>query len=66
MEEKIIVPLHKHIAILYPAEIQRLLLTDQELYALAIKRGKGERRCQANEHRQNRNIDNLSPKRANK
>ncbi len=57
MEEKIIVPLHKHIAILYPAEIQKLLLSDPELYIKAIQRGKSERRYRANEYRQNRNIE---------
>lgn len=51
-DEKIIVPLHKHIAVLYPAEIQKLLLKDEELYIKAMKRGKSEKRYQANEYRE--------------
>ena len=54
MEDKIIVPLHKHIAVLYPSEIQKLLLNDEELYIKAMKRGKSEKRYDANEKR----IDN--------
>lgn len=54
MEEKIIIPLHKHMAVLYPSEIQKLLLKDDELYIKVIKRGKSERRIQANENRMNR------------
>ena len=50
--DQIIVPLHT--VVLYPSEIQKLLTTDMDLYMKAVKRGKSEKRYQANEHRESR------------
>lgn len=49
--EKYIVQLPKHIVVLYASEIQRLLYKDEDLYLLAMKRGKSEKRYRANEKR---------------
>jgi hypothetical protein len=65
VEDKIIIILHKHIAVLYPSEIQKLLLNDEELYIKAMKRGKSEKRYQANENREsrcNQEIEGQEPK----
>jgi hypothetical protein len=65
MEEKIILSFSKHIAVLYPSEIQKLLLTDDELYIKAMKRGKSEKRYQANEKRMdhcNKETEGQEPK----
>lgn len=53
MSERIVIQLHKHIAVLYDYEIQKLLFSNLELYMLAMKRGKSEKRYQANENRSN-------------
>lgn len=59
MSEKIIIQFNKHIAVLYDYEIQKLLFSNPELYIVAMKRGKSEKRYQANEKRE----DNASKER---
>ncbi len=53
--DKIIVTLEKHIVVLYPSEIKRLLLNEPELYIKCIKRGKSEKRIEACTKRMERN-----------
>ena len=50
-DERIIIQAPKHILVLYPSEIQRAILRDEELYIKALRRGKSELRYRANEKR---------------
>ena len=49
--ERIVVEFPRHIVVLYPPELKKLLERDIELYEKALKRGKSELRYRANEKR---------------
>lgn len=51
---KLLIQGDRQLLVLYPGEIIRAVLKDEELYIKANKRGKSERRIRTNEYRTNK------------